>query len=195
MEKENDSTTVSTETTEEKGAEVKTETSESSKDTPDLKSLVEAQANDIASLKRTIKKLSKPTASETPEKNHEELSSLQERLDKQTLRGANITHQDDIKLAQDTAKKWNMSIDDLVYDEDFVTKLEKQRTNRANADATTNVKGNKGSGGGNAKHSADYWISKGVPPTPNDVPDRKVRTGIIRDMMKHSKQGKKFYND
>lgn len=151
---------------------------------------------DLGSLKRELKEFKKPKETSHQPVDTNELSSLQERLDKQTVRAAGITHEDDIKLAQVTAKKWNMSIDDLVYDDDFIAKLEKQRTNRNNLAATSDIKGNKGGGGGgNAKHSADYWLSKGVPPTPSDVPDKKTRVGIIRDMMKASKQGKKFYND
>lgn len=194
MEQENDSTTVSTETTEEKGAET-TEQKEGSNDLAEIKTMLEQFNGDIGSLKRTVKSLSKTSGkSETPESN-QELSSLQERLDKQTFRAAGITHEEDIKLAQETAKKWNMSIDDIIDDEDFVAKLDKQRTHRSNLEATTDIKGNKGGDGSSAKHKAEFWLAKGVPPTPSDIPDKKVRTGIIREMMKSAKVTKKFYND
>lgn len=162
------------------------------------KSEYETLNQTLGSLKRELKdyKKSKTEQQETTTKpNSDELSSLQERLDKQTVRAAGITHDEDIKLARETAKKWGMSIDDIVFDEDFLAKLERQRTNRSNIEATTNVKGNQGGDGSSAKHKAEYWKAKGVPPTPSDIPDKKVRTSIIREMMKDSKVTKKFYND
>ena len=150
---------------------------------------------DLGSLKRENKQLKKPKEpTETPQKtNSDDLSSLQERLDKQTLRAANISHEDDVELAKKTAEKWNVSIDDLVSDEDFLAKLTKQQTARANADATSGVKGDQGKV--SQKDSPDYWIAKGEAPTREQVPDRKARAKIARAMMADAKSSKTFYND
>lgn len=151
---------------------------------------------DLGSLKRENKLLKKPkeTSNEEAPEDNTKLSSLQERLDKQALKAANITHEDDVELARKTAAKWNMDIDEILDDEDFKAKLERQQTNRANIEATAGVKGDKG-GSGSAKNTPEYWIAKGVPPTPDQVPDRKTRATIVRAMMADSKQGKTFYND
>lgn len=152
--------------------------------------------SDLGSLKREKKDWTKSqTKTEvTPEKN-QEVISLQERLDKQVLKAANITHEDDVKLAKETAQKWNMSIDELVEDADFKLKLDKLQTDRANAEATTGIKGDK-AGGGTAKETAEYWNAKGKPPTPEDIPNRKIRQNIIREM-RQSKSGdnKTYYNE
>lgn len=193
MEPTNDSTSASTENA---GGGVDTPQYITRDDlTSALQEALSPLTSDLGSLKRTVTKSSKGTKEETSQ-NSTELSSLYERLDMQAMRSANITHEDDIKLAKETAKKWNMPIENLVYDEDFLAKLEKQKTNRANADASTNIKGDRGGEGGNAKVNPDYWIAKGVAPTPADIPDRQARTAVIRAMMKNaSSSGKTFYND
>jgi len=151
----------------------------------------------VGSLKRELKDLKKPkeSAEETPKQtdNSDELSALQKRLDKQALKAANITHEDDIELARKTAQKWGMDVDEVVEDEDFQAKLKKQQASRANIDATSNVKGDKGKIG--AKDTSAYWIAQGNPPTRDQVPDRKVRAKIIREMMASEKSSKQFYND
>ena len=88
-----------------------------------------------------------------------------------------------------------MDVDEVLVDEDFKVKLERQQTNRANVEATSGVKGG-GGGGSDAKNTPEYWIAKGVPPTREQVPDRKTRANIVRAMMAGAKtSGKKFYND
>lgn len=151
---------------------------------------------DLGSLKRENKDLKKPKEpkEDTPEKN-QDVSSLQERLDRQALKAASITHEDDIELAKKTAEKWNMSIDEVIEDEDFKAKLDRQQTNRANVEATAGIKGDK-SQGGSAKETSAYWNAKGQPPTPEDIPNRKTRQKIIREMRQASTGGgKTFYND
>lgn len=119
---------------------------------------------------------------------------LLEKLEKVTLRSEGITHPDDVELARNTAKKWGVDVDEVVADEDFKVKLERQQTARANVAATAGVKG--GGGGSDAKNTPEYWISKGAPPTAEQVPNRKVRATIVRAMMAGAKtSGKKFYND
>ena len=56
------------------------------------------------------------------------------------LRQAGLSHQDDIDLARSTAKKWGVDLVDVLADDDFKVKLERQQTNRSNADATSNIK-------------------------------------------------------
>lgn len=140
-----------------------------------------------------LEALRKPTTQ--PEKNESKAddSKLLEKLERLSLRTAGIDHPDDIELARNTAKKWNMDIDEVLADEDFKVKLERQQTTRANAVATSNIRG--GAGTSQAKNTPEYWIAKGVPPTADQVPDRKTRAKIARAMMGSNANGKKFYND
>lgn len=147
----------------------------------------------LGSLKRELKDLKKPKdePKETPQETKQPDNSL---LEKTYLRAAQITAEDEVEFALTTAKKWGMEIDKLVDDEDFKVKLEKLRTQKANELATSNIKG--GSGSSQTKNTAEYWTAKGVPPTADDVPDRKTRAAIVRSMMANARtNGKKFYND
>lgn len=151
----------------------------------------------LGSLKREIKDLKKSkedTKDETPKTNAKpDNNNLLEKFEKMSLRQAGITHEDDIELARKTAKKWGVDVDEVLADEDFKVKLERQQTGRANLAATSGIKG--GAGSNQAKNTPEYWIAKGTPPSPTDVPDRKVRAKIARAMMTNAKSGKKFYND
>lgn len=148
----------------------------------------------LGSLKRELKDLKKPKedTKETAQQTKADDNSL---LSKAYLRSAGITGEDEVDLALATAKKWDVSIDKLVDDEDFKIKLEKLRNQKANEIATSGVKG----GGGKtsqAKETSEYWVAKGTPPTPADVPNRAVRQKIVQEMIKVSKNnGKTFYND
>lgn len=142
----------------------------------------------LGSMKRELKDFRKPkeeTVTKTPE-----VPAL---LQKSYLRAAGITAQDEVALAMDTAKKWGVEVDQIVDDEDFQVKLGRLRTQKSNEVATTNVRG--GSGTSQAKNTSEYWIAKGIPPSPTDVPDRKTRAKIALDMMANAKSGKTFYND
>lgn len=142
-------------------------------------------------LKKELEVLREKSEESEPQKNQE--TALLEKLERITLRQADITHSDDIELARSTAKKWNMDIDEVIVDEDFKVKLERQQKSRANTEATSGVKGGGGTSG--AKEKPEYWIAKGTPPTAKDVPDRKTRVKIARAMMADAKIGKKFYNE
>jgi hypothetical protein len=120
--------------------------------------------------------------------------TLAKRVEKMALKQAEITHPDDVELARNTAKKWGMDLEDVLVDEDFKSKLERQQTSRANIQATSGVKGGTG-GATQAKQTAEYWIAKGVPPQASDVPDRKTRASIARAMLASTKNNKKFYNE
>lgn len=147
----------------------------------------------LGSLKRELKDYKKPKeeSRETPKTN----SSPDENrlLEKAYLRSANIVDSEEVELALQTANKWGMSIDKLVDDEDFQMKLNKLRTQKSNEIATSGIKGSAGTS--QAKLTADYWIAKGTPPSPQDVPDRKTRVKIARAFMESAKNSKKFYND
>ena len=147
----------------------------------------------VGSLKRELKDLRK-ASQETPQQTNQSDSALLQKVERMALKGAGIPHQDDVALAQKTAKKWGVDLDEVLEDEDFLIKLEKQRTMRSNLDATSNIHGDK-TGGTSAKETAAYWFAKGTPPTPQDVPDRKTRSSIIRAMMDKGGKGKTFYND
>ena len=146
----------------------------------------------LGSLKRELKDLKKAndTSKETSKTKPEESGLLQ----KSYLRAAGISDPEEVELALSTAKKWGVEVDTLVDDEDFKVKLEKLRTTKTNAVASSNVRGSASTT--NAKNTPEYWIQKGTPPTPTDVGDRKTRAKIIRAMMENaSTGGKKFYNE
>ncbi len=150
----------------------------------------------LGSLKRELKDLkkSKEETGETANKTKPDENKLLERIEKMSLRQAGVEHPDDIELARNTAKKWNMDVDEVLADDDFKVKLERQQTARANTVATSGIRG--GAGKSQAKDTPEYWIAKGTPPSPSDVPNRKTRATIARAMMaKASSNGKTFYND
>jgi len=151
---------------------------------------------DLGSAKRELKDLkkAKETQKETPEKTEPE-NALLEKVERLALRQAGVDHADDIELAKNTAKKWGMDIDEVLSDEDFKVKLERQQSNRSNVEATSNLKGGS-AGSTSAKNTPEYWQKKGIPPTPADVPDSITRRKIVRSMLKASKGDGKmtFYN-
>lgn len=162
------------------------------------KSEYEKMNQNLGSLKRELKDLKKAKEEprETPTTNQTKPDdALLQRVEKLALKTAGIDHADDIELARTTAKKWGMDLEDVLTDEDFKAKLERQQTTRSNVQATSGVKGS-GSNNSQAKNSAEYWIAKGVPPTAADVPDASARRKIARTFLQASKNGgKKFYND
>lgn len=147
----------------------------------------------LGSLKREIKDLKKPkdTDVETPTKTKSDNFGL---VEKTFLRSAGIVDAEEVELARVTAKKWGVGIDEVVDDEDFKVKLERHRTTKSNEAATSNIKGSQGQS--QAKNSPEYWQRLGKMPTREDVPDRKTRATITRQLMKNAQTGgKKFYND
>lgn len=147
----------------------------------------------LGSLKRELKDLkkAKETSTETPTTNQKQPD--ESLLQKAFLRAAQITAEDEVELALNTAKKWDVSVDKLVDDEDFQLKLNKLRTQKSNEIATSNIRG--GNGTQQTKMTPEYWIAKGTPPSTTDIPDRKTRAKIARAMMDSTKNSKKFYND
>lgn len=173
------------------------EGNESASDTVSLsKSEYEKLNQTLGSLKRELKdaKKSKEETKETPPNQKSDDSALLQELEGLALDNADISHSDDIELARNTAKKWGMSLRQVLKDEDFKVKLERQQTSRTNLEATSKVKG--GAGTGQTKNSPEYWIAKGSYPSREEVPDRATRTKIRQAFMKNSStSGKKFYND
>lgn len=86
-----------------------------------------------------------------------------------------------------------MPLDELVDDPDFKEKLEKHRADVANAQATSHIRGD--GSGSDASQSAAFYIARGAPPTRAEVPDRKTRVAITKQMMASEKEGGKFYNE
>ncbi len=151
----------------------------------------------LGSLKRELKDLkkAKDEPKETPQKTNQpdEISVLKRELEGMALRTAGLTDPDDVDLAKKTAQKWNVSINEVLADDDFKVKLERQQTARANTLATSNIRG--GAGSSQAKFTPEYWIAKGTPPSANDVPDRKARAKIAKAMIANTKSSKTFYSD
>ena len=115
-------------------------------------------------------------------------------LQKTFLRSAGITDEDEVELAQEIQKQTGLDYDRLVEDDYFISKLEKLRDSKATADATSNIKGGKGTQ--EAKNTAEFWIAKGVPPSREDLPDNKLRRSIGKEMWTKAKSGgKTFYNE
>lgn len=151
----------------------------------------------LGSYKKQIKDykkaLEKPEEKETPQSTKSDDTALLQKLERMSLRQAGITHQDDVDLARMTAKKWGVDVDEVLADDDFKVKLERQQTARANVAATSGVKGS--ASNSQSKQTPEFFIARGEPPTAAEVPDRKLRAKIVRAMMAGSGKGKTFYND
>jgi len=188
MENENEEVVVDTESNEAEGG-----------DEADIVKVAKADYDKLnqtlGSLKRELKdfKKSKEETKETAQQTKPDENALLQKLERMSLRQAGITEAEDIELARNTAKKWGVDIDEVIADDDFKVKLERQQTARANVKATSGVRG--GAGTSQAKNTAEYWQAKGTPPTPADVPDRKTRQAIVSKMMQAEDSGGKFYNE
>src|SRR3990167_2836029 len=164
-----------------------------------LKEKAIRQRENTKTLKQQIKDLEqykpKPQDKIDTTKSDDELLKKVEKIEKMALRGAGLSHPDDVELAQVTAKKWGVDVTDILEDEDFKVKLERLQTKRSNELATSHIKGG-GGGQTQAKNTPEYWQAKGVPPTPEQVPDKIARRKIVRSMLKNSgNSGRTFYND
>lgn len=150
---------------------------------------------DLGSLKRENKALKKPKeTSDTPEKTNNDNSELLEKIDLLAMKAEGIKSDDEIELAKKLQKETSLPMDKLLSSKYFQSELNDLRTERANAEATSGIKGDKS--GGNATQSAAYWIAKGEYPTREQVPDRKTRTEIRAGLVNKEKGGSggKFYN-
>jgi hypothetical protein len=149
----------------------------------------------LGSLKRELKDLKRPKETQETAQTNQPDNSLLEKLDRMAIRTAGITHPDDIELAKRTAKKWGIDIDEVLSDEDFKVKLERQQSSRANVEATSDIKSS-GTGSSQAKNTVEYWLAKGTPPTTTDIPDAKTRRKINVAFYKSGRKDSiKFYNE
>lgn len=140
--------------------------------------------------KEEPKEEKKPDAK--PEKSNEDFGLLELTY----LKAEDIKEDDEIEFVKKELKEAGLSKDQLpklFANKYFKSQLEDFRNEKANVKATSDVKG--GSGESRAKESPEHWISKGRPPTAEEVPDRKTRVKIARAMMDNVKSGKKFYNE
>jgi len=141
-------------------------------------------------------KKEEPKPTEKKPKEKEEKSNEEEfgLVEKGYLRAAGITDADEIDLAKKLMVETGKELDVLIDSKYFKAELKDLQDAKATTKATSGVKG--GTSNSKAIENPEYWIAKGVPPTPKDIPDRKARVKIHRAMMKNSATGgKKFYND
>lgn len=190
MEQANDSVATDTQETVDESGEVEQATPEYV-----TKEDFTALANDIASLKRSMKKAVKSSDGKETQKNQTDDVDLSQKLEKLVLKQAGIAKDSEIELARKLQAETGKDIEDLLDSKYFQTELEALRTDEANAEASSGVKGDK-TGGSSSKQSAEYWIAKGDYPTREQVPDPKVRRAV-RDAMvsKQKSGGGKFYNE
>lgn len=114
-------------------------------------------------------------------------------LEKTYLRTADIIEEDEVELVKKLMEETGKGIE-VIETKYFKSELEELRSKKATEKAVSDIRG--GRGGVKAADSPDYWVAKGVPPTKEQVPDRKTRVKIARAMMQNaSTGGKKFYND
>jgi len=113
------------------------------------------------------------------------------------LKGEDIKSEDEVQFVQDQLKELGLTKDQLpklFANKYFQSELETFKTDKANVKATSGVEG--GGGANKAVNTPEHWIAKGVPPTAEQVPDRKTRATIARAFMKNAHTGgKKFYNE
>jgi len=114
-------------------------------------------------------------------------------LQKGFLRSANIVDEEEVQLVKDLMAETGKEIDVLIDTKYFKSELEALQTKKKNELATSGIK--TGRGETNAVNTAEHWIAKGVPPTKEQVPDRKTRAKIARAMMSSQKSSKTFYSD
>ena len=120
-------------------------------------------------------------------------SELLARIDELALQVAGISEDGEVELYNKWKTETSRDAKSIVNNSIFKAELQKLRDDKANEIAASNIKGGGGKGG--TKDTPEYWMSKGEPPTPEQVPDRKTRAKIIRAMMNQPKGGGRFYNE
>jgi hypothetical protein len=191
MENENQETIIdSTQNNEEVVETTKEEVVEPAKtrETPEAKK---------ARLTRQLKQVNKELGVEEVQSEKETKTTKENEfglVEKGYLRSADIVEADEIELAQTLQKETGKDLDILIESKYFKSELKELRDSKAISKATSGVEG--GGGDNKASNTPEHWIAKGVPPTKEQVPDRKTRVKIARAMMKDaSTSGKRFYND
>jgi len=120
---------------------------------------------------------------------------LLEKIDGLTLQAGGIKEKDEVELADKWKEQTGRELTEVLANEIFQKELQQLRDDKANAVATTDVKGDGATS--DAKSKVEYYRAKGTHPTPEDISDRKARVKIIRELMKDesSSGGFKFYNE
>lgn len=191
MEPQNDSTPTSTENVEQNSdSESKSLTLDDVRNL--LSETLEPLNNDLASLKRSTKKVVKESKGDTAKQTQSDDSDYSDRYDSLLLRTEGIKNEKEIALANKLKAETGMDMEKLLNSKYFQLELEELRTELANANASSDVKGD--GSGGNAKQTSAYWIAKGEYPSKEQVPDRTVRAEIRSALMNKEKEGGKFYN-
>ena len=156
---------------------------------------VEKLKKEVGFLKRLLSKKDKKEEEkpvEKTEKSDEEFGLLELTY----LKGEDIKNEDEVDFVKKELKEAGLKKDQLpklFANKYFKAQLEEFKSEKANEKATSDVKGGRGTS--EAKNKPEYWIAKGVPPTREQVPDRKDRVVIAKAMLDNQKSGKKFYNE
>ena len=139
-------------------------------------------------IEKSVEKVEKKSEEKKPD------TQLVDKIDRLTLQAGGIKEKEEVELANKWKEKTGRELDEILTNEIFIKELQQIRDDKANEVATTGVKGDAKTSG--AKLTAEYWNSKGTPPTAEEVPDKKTRVKIIREMMKGESSGSfRFYND
>jgi hypothetical protein len=112
------------------------------------------------------------------------------------LKVEGIKTDEEIDFVTEQLKEANLTKDNLpklLGNKYFQSALEDFRSTKAKEKATSGIKGSRGTT--KATDSVEHWVAKGVPPTKEQVPDRKTRAKIARALIDSSKSSKQFYND
>ena len=118
---------------------------------------------------------------------------LLNRIDSLSLHVAGVKKDTEIELFNKWKKDTGRNVELIVSNPIFQAELQKIRDDESNQLATANIKG--GGGENLAKNDPAYWIAKGTPPSETDIPDRAMRTKVVRAFIANSKSGKKFHNE
>lgn len=92
---------------------------------------------------------------------------------------------DEFDFVRKELKNFNGSVDDLIENEYFQNKLEKERKIKETADAIPKSKRS----GAPATDNVDYWLSK-----PFEEVPQNMRSKVVNARMEQEKKGIRFYN-
>lgn len=92
---------------------------------------------------------------------------------------------DEFDFVRKELKNFNGSVDDLIENEYFQNKLEKERKLKETADAIPKSKRS----GAPATDNVDYWLSK-----PFEEVPQNMRSKVVNARMEQEKKGIRFYN-
>lgn len=138
----------------------------------------------------------KPKTDKEPVKSDEE---VMKRLETMALKMAGLIADDEVELYNKWKEQTGREADSILENKIFQAELADVRTAKANAVATSDIKGE--SGKSDAKSTPEYWIAKstkdseGNPVFPEDLPnDFNLRAAIVEKMLGSSKDKREFYN-